>query len=222
MITIIHGDDIVSSRKALSDFKEKGNSVDLDEKTLNLEKIKQEFEGGGLFGDDKIIIIENLLSSEKQEVISYLAKENLTFDLILWEEKELTQGLLKNFFKAQILLFKLKPIIFNFLDNIRPGNHQLTVKLFHEVLKTTEVEIVFYMLIRQFRLMLAIVEKGEIDEIKKLASWQLGKLKKQASLLGREKLISLYQKLFKIEVAQKTGQSPLPLTIALDLFLLEI
>lgn len=222
MMTIIHGDDIVSSRKALAELKAENFFLELDAKTLDLERIKQEFEGGGLLQEKKTIIIENFLSSAKEDVIFYLTQEDFPINLVIWEEKEVTQRHLKNFSTAKILYFKLKPIIFNFLDNIKPGNQKLMIKLLHEVLKTAEVEIVFYMLTRHFRLMLATLEKAEIEEVKKLASWQLEKLKKQASLIGKEKLVSLYQKLFEIEVGQKTGKSVLPLVPALDLFLLAI
>lgn len=238
MVIIIHGDDIVTSRKKLSELKEtKQTSLTLEAKTLNLERIKQEFEGGGLFGEEKIIAIENFLSSPDKDVLFYLAHSSLPFDLVFWEEKNLTPAILNNFPKAQVFQFKLKAIIFSFLESLRPGNYQTMLKLFHENLKNTEIEMIFYLLIRQFRLMLAVSEEytrlhldtgcnlnkfEKIEELKKLQTWQLERLKRQTAFFKQERLVDLYQKLFEMEIKQKTGSSPLSLTAALDLFILTI
>ena len=112
------------------------------------------------------------------------------------------------------------------MDSIKPGNGPQLVKLFHQTLETAEIEIIFFMLIRQLRLLLALSEKEEtpesIDEIKKMAPWQKGKLHNQAAFFTQEQLLTLYQKLFVIEVGQKTGGLSSSLTSTIDFFLFEV
>jgi len=118
------------------------------------------------------------------------------------------------------------------------------ISLFHQTIETTEIEMVFFMLIRQIRLLLALSQtrhsgeeerrlqnpdsgrarmtENEIDELKKMAPWQKSKLEKQASLFPQEQLIVFYQKLFTIEVGQKTGTLTAPLVSTIDFLLLEV
>ena len=89
---------------------------------------------------------------------------------------------------------------------------------------TSDADMVFFMLIRQFRLFLALREKStvHIDEVKRLAPWQMGKLQKQALLFSPEKLVFLYSQLADIDANHKIGKLSLPLDSTIDIFLLEI
>ncbi len=215
MITIIHGEDIVRSRQALIDFKKNKITKEFQAKNLTLEQLRQEIEGTSLFGEQNLIIIENLLKTGGKSLLDYL-QTNATGlnNIILWEDGDIGKKSLQIFPKATVLYNPLKKAIWQFLDSIKPNAGKFSIKLLRETIKTSEPELVFYMLTRHFRLMLAPPTS--------LAPWQLGKLKRQSALFGQETLITLYRKLFQIELAQKTGQSPLTLTGALDLFLLEI
>jgi hypothetical protein len=86
-----------------------------------------------------------------------------------------------------------------------------------------ETELIFFMIVRQFRLMISQLETGaKIEETKRLQSWQTGKLSSQANSFGKERLISLYDKLFEIDLAQKTGKLPYSLDKSIDIFLLAL
>ena len=78
------------------------------------------------------------------------------------------------------------------------------------------------MLVRQFRLLMAIKSNAEIDETKRMAPWQKGKMIKQAEGFSDEKLMDLYQKLYVIESGMKTGGNTLSLSDTIDIFLTEI
>ena len=81
------------------------------------------------------------------------------------------------------------------------------------------------MLQRQFRLLLAVSEensKDSIDEITRLAPWQKSKLEKQARLFQVDKLLSIYKKLYQIDLAQKTGNLPFSLTASIDFLLADL
>ncbi len=229
MITIIHGDDTAKSRKFFFDEKERHNdAVLLDGEKITLTDLTQIFEGGGLFSEMKTVFIEQFFNRKKKKeefalFVAYLQNQSSNA-IFFWEGKELDRGALASFKTATPRVFKLPQTLFLFLDSIRPGNGKQLIALFHQTIAVTEAEMVFFMLIRQIRLLLALSEPSEeqIDELKRLAPWQKSKLEKQAGLFGKEKLQLFYAKLFAIEVGQKTGGLASPLSAAIDFLLLEI
>jgi DNA polymerase III delta subunit len=98
----------------------------------------------------------------------------------------------------------------------------MLIKLFHELKQNMEDELIFFMLIRQFRLMLGQEGQDKIEEVKRMAPWQLGKLQKQARIFGVEKLKTAYQKLFEIDLGSKTGKIPYSLERSIDFFLADL
>lgn len=230
MITIIHGDDTGSSRKYLNELKERvDTAISLEGDKISVTDLAQELTGGGLFVEKRTLIIEGLLSKkkigkEKDALIAYLKEHTLEHDILLWEGKDLDKRALKHFTHATQKQFKTPQVLFLFLDSIKPNNGMRLTKLFHQALTTTEVEIMFFMLIRQFRFLLAFSEKSseQIDEIKRLQPWQQEKLKKQAKLFNPNILIAHYLALSEIDKKQKTGNLPHTLTSAIDIFLLDI
>lgn len=229
MITIIHGDSVEESRNYFFDFKKSfPNLTSLAGLNINKDELINLFQGDNLFFEDKNVAIENFLSKNKpsktlDETIEILNNNSKNANVILWEEKEIGQKILGKFPKAQVQVFKIPKLIFNFLDSIRPGNGQDLIAIFHKLLENNATEIIIYMMTRQFRLMIAVKDKGEnIDELLKMMSWQKGKLEKQASLFDENKLINLYRKLYNIDVSQKTGKLSMPIAEAIDIFLLDI
>lgn len=224
----MHGDDIAASRKYFIEQKN-NNSISFDGEKLTLTDLFQIFEGGGLFSDSKTLFVDGFFSkrkagSEFDAIISYLNKINKTDKIFFWEGKELSKKQLSFFKDTSIKIFKLPKPIFQFLDSIKPGDKN-TITLFHNGLKYSEPELIFFMLIRQFRLLLALSDEksdGKIDEVKRLASWQTGKLKKQSNLLSRDKLKRIYKRLYEIDLGHKTGSLNMSLIQAIDILLLDI
>ncbi len=232
MITIIHGDDIASSRKYFGDLRDKNpDALLLDGDKVTLTDLVQIFEGGGLFADSKTVFIEQLLTKKKKgkskevnPIIPYLQEQGGNNNIFLWESKELDRTGLGTFKQAAIKLYKIPQTLFLFLDNIKPGNGKTLISLFQQTIATTETEMVFFMLVRQFRILLALTDttSESIDEVKRLAPWQKSKLQQQAALFEKSHLQHLYQQLFLTERGQKTGAMAGPLPQTIDFFLLEI
>jgi hypothetical protein len=229
MITIIHGADIVASRTFFLQEKEKQQNTDiLDGEKITLTDLAQIFEGGGLFEETKTVFIEHIFSRKKRKeefaALSDYIQKQTTHTIYLWEGKELEKSALTSFKTAMPRVFKLPQTLFSFLDNLRPGNGKQLITLFHQTLETTDPEMIFFMLVRQFRLFLAIVKPTEdaIDELKRLAPWQKTKLQQQASTFGEKNLKRIYQQLFTIETGQKTGTLPNTILTSIDFLLLEI
>lgn len=229
MITIIHGDNVDESRNYFFDFKKSfPNLTSISGVNLVIDELTNIFQGDNLFFEDKNVAIENLLSKNKpskslDETVDVINKNDKNANIIIWEEKEIGQKILSKFPKAQVQVFKIPRLIFNFLDSIKPDNGQSLIIIFHKLLENSAVEIIIYMMTRQFRLMIAVKDKDKnIDEISKMMSWQKNKFEKQAGLFDQAKLISLYKKLYDIDASQKTGKLNMPIASAIDIFLLGI
>ncbi len=230
MITIIHGDDAASSRNYLNEIKLKFSStVSIDGETTTLTDLMQEMDGGDLFLSSKTYAIEHFFKKRKNSkefdaVLSYIQSKTLEHEIYLWEDKELDKKNLSYFKHATVKTFKLPQTLFLFLDSLKEGNGRQLVSLHQKVLETTSDEMIFFMLVRQFRLLLALCEKTDspIDEIKRMAPWQLSKLQKQAKLFSPQSLVRHYKKLATIDRELKTGELSAPLHVSLDIFLSDI
>ncbi|HSX09682.1 MAG TPA: hypothetical protein VLF93_06005 [Candidatus Saccharimonadales bacterium] len=252
MITIIHGSDIALSRKHFLDEKQKySDAILLDADVIDLTYLMQLFDGGGLFGETKYLFIEQLLTKRKKssdlpQILTYLEKNANEHTIILWEGKELERASLNLIKTAIVKVFKLPQTLFQFLDALAPDNGKLLIKLFHQTIESSETEMVFFMLVRQVRILLALSNQeksrhsGEedrqiqnpdsgqarmtesIDELKRLAPWQKSKLERQAHLFQTEELLNLYNQLFQIEVGQKTGGLSAPMISTIDFLLAEV
>lgn len=228
MIVVFHGDDQAKSREEyLTQKKKSKNPVELRGDKVSLTDIAQAVEGNSLFFEIKEIFIENLLSVKKSvdtsQIISYLKENGNKFDFYVWEPVEITKASLSKLGAPTVRLFKLPQSLFVFLDQIKPGNKNL-VNLFHDAIKNSSPEIVFYMMIRQFRLLVyfASSSTSQIEEVRRLAPWQEGKLRKQAAVFDKEKLFKCYKKLAEIDHTIKTGKTPFDLIQSIDIFLLSL
>ena len=231
MITIIHGDSINESREYFLKKKtEFQNLVSLDGQNISEGDLINFFSGGNLFFEEKNLAIENLLSKNKlgknlDGLIAILNEHERKSNIIIWEEKEVSQKNLNLLPKASIQIFKIPKLIFNFLDNVKPGNGKNLIVIFHKLLENTPVEIILHMMVRQLRLLIAVSSSDKsdtIEELQKIAPWQKGKLERQAVFFNRDKLINLYHKLYNIDLSGKTGTLSTPLAHAIDFLLVDI
>jgi len=233
MITIIHGDDILQSRIYFQELKHKQKDLVLfDVNKLTITELVQNIEGSGLFGSAKTIFIEEFLTKFKQtdkeskEILDFIIKNSEDANFVLWESKEILKRDLSLFKSPIVKFFKLPKNVFLFLDNLKPGNSKSLLNLFHQALELgIKEELILFMIQRQFRILLALSDSNSaesIDELIRLAPWQIGKLEKQAKSFDINSLKKNYKKLYEIELAQKTGSSPLSLIQNIDFLLLEM
>lgn len=226
MLTLIHGDDIASSRNYyIAERQKAAEKKIVDGNTITLTDLMQIFSGNGLFGDQETIFIEELVSKRKSskdidELTTFLS-EQTDAPIFVWESKTLTPKQIGNFKKATVKEFKIPTVVFAFLDSLKPGNTIHMLKLYHEILAQEDAMYVLVMLMRQIRILLALSDPTQptISEVSRMAPWQKGKLQKQAQWFSQSLLLQLHEKLFQLEYGQKTGNLPLPLTDAIDFLL---
>jgi hypothetical protein len=230
MITILHGEDTSSSRNYLYELKQRSPEAPvIAGESIVLTDFVQTFGGGDLFVTETTVFIENLLSKRKQaaefdSLIDVLRENTLTSTIILWEGKELDKKSLSLFPHATVKNHSLPKTLFLFLDSLKPNNGKQLVQLFAKTRATSETEMIFYLLVKQIRLLLAMKHPGteKIDEIKRLAPWQLEKLQRQSKLFSSAQLLSLHTQLYELDNGVKTGELVIPLSSAIDILLLEI
>lgn len=191
-IIALHGDHTTKSYERLSKFiseaKKRGWEIsDYDSETVRNQS---------LFAAERFVILRDYKTLNKKD-ISKLNKYPGT--LVIYNEGNIPQTFLKTLTNAKIEEFKLPKIIWNFLDNI-------SIRLFHEVIKTEPVEFVFALLAKRFRDLYWVQVSPETLSRQ---SWQLGKLKRQTQKYSPEKLKEIINKLAKIDIEVKTSKANL-------------
>lgn len=221
MINIIHGDDTTASRDFFVKQKTAG-SITYDAENLSSVELAQTLQGSGLFEGGNKIFIESLFGRKAknvEQITELVNTHSKNSDIFIYSDKLLPAKTLKEFKNSQETAFKIPQTIWAFVDGIRPNNPS-NINLFHSALSSNESEIVFSMLLRQFRLLLGL--ESNIDEAKRLAPWQIGKLQRQKSNFGAEKLKNIYKKLYKIDRQTKTGSTNLTLMQSIDMLMLDL
>lgn len=222
---ILHGENIVKSRHELIEIiqaaKQKGQEIiRLDGQKTSLTDAIQALDSQSLFGVEKFVVIENLLpikSQEKNKIIDLLIKHQKN-NLTWWEGKDITPSVLKKFPQAKIFHFKISPLIFKFLDSLKPDDVKKSLVLLKACQSQDEAEMIFYMLARQIRLLIQAKDK-EVDKLLKMPFWQKNKLISQANKFSLNQLLFLHKQLTEIDYQQKVGQDPYNLSSRLDLFI---
>ncbi len=227
MILLIHGDNVKSSRDLYFSKQQPFTDVTpLSGDELTLTSLLQEVGSSNLFGVDTPLFIENLLTKKKGDelaaIVKLLAEHSGKREIILWEGKEVDKKTITNLGKITNSLHKISQNVFAFLDSIRPKNSKQMLSLFHESLATNDPEMIFFLLIRQVRLLFALQTGSSIEETRRLAPWQQGKIRKQASLFSEKELHAIYSELFILEKKMKTGGLTLPLEKEIDILLLKL
>lgn len=225
MITFIHGDDIVASRNYLVDVKKNKKAETFFAESQDPHELLQLIQGNNLFDDKKTLVIENIFSKKSLDNLKILESKVKLFkllDIYIWESKELSKTQLSSLGASNNKLFKIPQKIFQFVDSLSPNNSR-NITHFHEALEGAEAEFIFFMLIRQFRLLLNLTdEKYQIDEAKRLAPWQKSKLQNQSNKFGVIGIKKAYKKLYEIESKVKVGTLNMPISHAIDIFLLDL
>lgn len=208
---IIYGEDYLSSRNYLNKLLESTSPTRVEAKDLELGTLKQYLGNNDLFGQSPTVVIYGLLSllasKKKDQLIKVILEESPT-SLILYEDKDINATSLKKFTKAILKKFNIPPVIFQFMDNLKPN---IPVQL-----PDLDPHFIFQMLIRQVRLLLSVGPNSTMP------AWMSKRLLGQKNLFGEEKLLKMHQELYLIDKRQKTSTGFLPMDEELKNFFILI
>ncbi len=225
MISIIAGDDIVSSRNKLTELTSgQANVVQIDGNKASIADIEMALASSSLFDEQKTIVIEQFgkvkPADKLIELISRFAKDKNT-DVILWDEVEPSSKFV-NIKSANRFQYSFPKVYFAFLDGLSPKDSSGSLELLHQVLKTYASEQVLYSIIKRIRQLLIVKSDNytEFDEFKKMQSWQIGKLKKQAEMWSEDQLKSSFVSFAELDEKIKTSALTMDLANHLDILLL--
>lgn len=223
MITLLHGDDAVSSRKALEEIKlsHKGSEIlVLDGKRAALVDLTQALESLSILSSSRLVVLENFLSFRPaKEKLAYLSSGGFSSDLVLWEGKKIPPASIKKFGSGiKVRLFKTPAVVFQFLDSFSPKNEKGGLLFLQKTLKSSPSSLVFFLLVKRIRNLLIVKDGGKLSGVQ---VWQLRKLQNQAKLFSLGALQEIYKKLLFIDIAQKTGEKRFDLAGEMEMLVLD-
>ena len=227
MFKIIIGDNVAASRNRLHEVVEKAKTDGLEIISFNGAKItysdiRKLLESGSLFGKNKLVVIENFLSStkskEKEIILNFLTTKSFEHDLVLWEDNNLKSIPLKG---VEVEEFKVPQTIFRFLDLLTPDKTQEALAVLDILKKNEDSNIIFFMVIRQFRNLIIAKDLGS-EGLVGLTPWQKDKYLNLTQKFSKERLLQFYGKLLEIDYAQKTSNDLFSLSSRLDLLILNL
>lgn len=198
----------------------------LDGGKLELNNLILTAEASSMLFSQKLVVIEGLFSrlrsKSKDEIIAYLNGAKLIPDIILYESKKIDkQTIKKNFPKAEEYSHSYPVNLFKFLDSLGVERGAAVVQSFHNLLKISEVELVFAMIMRLWRNLIIISDKKKLEPAG-LTGWQIGKLRRQSGSFTQAGLISNYRQLLSIDYRIKSSLTPYTLIQLLDIFLINL
>ncbi|HCQ31063.1 TPA: hypothetical protein DIU27_01600 [Candidatus Collierbacteria bacterium] len=225
---IIHGEDTTSSYKRLSEIIDsfKKNQIEVvikDATELDSTTLRQESQPTNLFGYSKCLIIKNLLTGNKakqKETLIDIVSKTQDVEMVLFETKKIPISTLKPFSKAKIESFDINPVIFKFVDMLRPGNTKSLLAGWNRLMVLNhEPEYVFAMIVRQIRL---LIQAKSGPSYLKLSPYPKKLITTQAAVFELPHLLDLHQLLYEIDKKIKTGSSSLPIDQFLTQFFLKV
>lgn len=222
MLTIVCGEDTVTSRKYFESLRKKYSAQMTEVRDIQPGDIKEILtwmgESTSLFSSKQVFFTNNLESIivRRRGKKSTKTKSPLTFEetveeiarkadieLIDWESKSGRDIKMKSV--ADVKEFKPSSTVFKLLDCCYPGNKKEFITVLRALLADQDENFLFIMLYRHIRTLIAAYDSSFT---KTTAPWQRPKLSSQARLWSQNKLIEFYQGLYRLETTAKSGTNP--------------
>ncbi|MBI2616928.1 hypothetical protein HYW55_02260 [Candidatus Gottesmanbacteria bacterium] len=229
MIILIHGDDHVSSRNKLIEEKNARKSDDIktfEGSKVTAKDLTEETFSQSLFSLPQTIIIENLTnlpkSKSKEECINILLSVGETRTIIFWEKSEVSKATINKYFShTKVYGYTYPKLLFAFLDSIGKVRQNDLLQTFHRLLTQSDAELVYAMLIRQWRYLILARDLG-LSGLHSLSPWQARKFMDQSHQFSLDDLQKSYRQLLAIDASVKSGQTPFTTSQLLDIFLVNL
>lgn len=219
-IIVLHGDDTerlyLRLKKFIDVAKERSYEVNYVDDLLG--SFGEILSANSLFGNERFFILKDIKRISKDE-LAWLQKsqDRLLGTLIIYNEGTLSMTSLKSLPKTvKVEEFKLPVLIWNFLDNLVPGNGERSIRTLHKVLEKKPMELVYSLIAKHFRDLYWVKVDAKTAGF---PFWKLNKMKSQASKFSEGDLQKIISLLSESDIKAKTGVSDL--ISELDLILLK-
>lgn len=224
MLYVLHGDDIINSRKRLSELALNFSSVVyLQGDKTNFSEIINSLSSTDMFEASKCVVIEGISKLAKADLdralpaFEKVGKDKAT-TVILWQGTEMTKLQIGKYKTAAVESFMLPKLFFTFLDNFTPAQFGQEIKTLTDM-KNVDTMQIFYALIKRVRQLLMVKSRGNFEELVKMSPWQMNKLQSQSAKFKTGELEKVYTELFTLEKKLKSSGLMLPLRDHLDIML---
>ncbi|HUC94734.1 MAG TPA: hypothetical protein VMR19_01880 [Candidatus Saccharimonadales bacterium] len=209
-IIVLHGDDERKLYERLSKFIDTAKSRSWEVAYLDdrSQSIQEQLSSPSLFGSERFFIVRDITRLGKKE-LAWIAKNSNTLpgNLIIYHEGYVSQTILKSLPKdIKVEEFKLPVILWNFLDNLYPGNLKKSIGKFHQIIEKEAPEFIFTLIAKLFRDLYWV--KTDAASLP-YPSWRVGKLKTQSSKFTTDQLKNLINKFAEIDIKVKTSTTDL-------------
>ncbi|MDQ3238890.1 MAG: hypothetical protein M3P33_00030 [bacterium] len=204
MIYLLHGNNLIASRKKLQEIKSQFSSNNITElvvRDVNYNTLELLFNTVSMFDEKRLVVIEGKIDSSLVNLGR--VSDHSDADLLIWVDSLLrsNDSLITNVTKlgGTILSFeeKVDTSIFLFLDAIAKRNRIQSMKEYYSLLDYgVDVIYIHTMLVWQFRMIL-VPEKASGFVKKKVLEFNKN--------FNFEELGRIYYSLLQIEIQLKTG-----------------
>lgn len=221
MITVFCGENNQKAYESFSLLKEsfKKQSVNVVEfKAKEVDEIYLwQGENRSLFSLKTVFFTENLNKNiskknlRQQKILEKLIKDKeievYDFeDQLLSRDLKFPKGVIVKEFKPEKNIFKLN-------EAIIPGNFKNFIAIFNQVCQFSDEYFIYSMIAQHVRQMILVKQNLPL----KTFFWAAQKIRYQAKFWSLEKLLSLYESLFNIQIKEKTSTNPLSLKKSLEI-----
>lgn len=197
-VIVLHGTDATNSYLRFAKFvntaKSRGWEIIYDSLP----------ETPSLFGKERLIIFRDY------KVFTALDIKNVTDlegTLIIYSDSEIPLTFLKKMPKDfKMEKYDLPKVLFIFLENIYPGNSEVVIKMFHSLLTSEPVELLFYFIAKHLRDLVWVLTDASSTGF---PGWKASKLTSQAKKFKKQQIANIISKLCEIDIKVKSSKSDL-------------
>ncbi len=221
MLTIVCGEDIVTSRKYLNRLREEYTRSNTEIKDIPAADIREILgwlgNSMGLFSAKSVFFTEKMealiirkrgrKASSKatgtfEDAVREIAKRK-DIHLVDWEAKQGRDIKMKD--DALVKEFKPAETVFKLLELCVPGKLEQFVTLLRSLTEDQDETFLQIMLTRHIR---SLILASENQFAATVAPWQRGKLAAQARMWKQNALVDFYEGIYRLETTTRTGANP--------------
>lgn len=202
---IIHGNDYLKSYVRLNYLKDIARQRGWDITIINAKdtNLKDTLSLQSLFSKKRLLVIEDIKQLKKEAIISITNYEDPNTILIIYQNELINQNILRSIGKVdKVETYDLPKIIWTFLDSLKPGGSGEIISLFHILLNKEPVELLFHMMVQRLKDLFLININIAFEREQ---SWKMNRLKKQAGLIEKNKIIEILEEFSIADIRSKTS-----------------